>query len=428
MRNLLWPLILLLSFTELCSYLHSSNVHKKSDIKIPNFRSHYRRTYKLNIAEQSYWISPEGLNIEVLSSKSTKIESNEQGDMSKPWYKKAFQSIATTVNKMGSFSPTPKPPILFVHGSFHGAWCWAENFFEGYDCYGYSLRGTSNTGLSPGDRSPTIRVEEHVNDLEFVIRTIRENNINLPPPIIMSHSAGGVICMKFLESEGNRANVSAGVWLCSVPPSGNGPMTSRFVTHRLLDSLKIVWGFVFKGATTDLNTCRELFFDELTPDEDIRRYMRNFLSDSRVGLDLISLGPVLPIVLADPDTGRAAWLKETARANDTDTTASFQTLVLGAAKDFIVDEAGIAETARYFGVSPVMVPNVTHDVMLGPRWNDTAEVIGRWLKSVHDSKVSSAATVASSSSDETQSKNSSDSNFFRDYMDVVLSWLPKGST
>lgn len=38
------------------------------------------------------------------------------------------------------------PPLVFIHGSFHAAWCWAQHwlpFFSsnGYDCYALSLLG-----------------------------------------------------------------------------------------------------------------------------------------------------------------------------------------------------------------------------------------------------------------------------------------------
>ena len=38
------------------------------------------------------------------------------------------------------------PPLVFVHGSFHAAWCWAEYwmpFFsdKSFDCYAVSLLG-----------------------------------------------------------------------------------------------------------------------------------------------------------------------------------------------------------------------------------------------------------------------------------------------
>jgi pimeloyl-ACP methyl ester carboxylesterase len=40
---------------------------------------------------------------------------------------------------------TQRSPILFVHGAWHGAWCW-ENFLpyfadRGYGAYAVSLRG-----------------------------------------------------------------------------------------------------------------------------------------------------------------------------------------------------------------------------------------------------------------------------------------------
>lgn len=57
-------------------------------------------------------------------------------------------------------------------------------------------------------------------------------------------------------------------------------------------------------------------------------------------------------------------------------------LVIGADNDFIVDREGVLETAKYFGVDPVFIPDLYHDVMLGPKWNITAAVISDWLGSV----------------------------------------------
>ena len=49
-------------------------------------------------------------------------------------------------------------------------------------------------------------------------------------------------------------------------------MTARFIKKRLWASLKIVYGFVFKGATKSVDNCRELFFDSTVPTEDIERW------------------------------------------------------------------------------------------------------------------------------------------------------------
>ena len=42
--------------------------------------------------------------------------------------------------------PSDRPPLLFVHGSFCGAWIWAEHFLPffaeaGWECCAVSLRG-----------------------------------------------------------------------------------------------------------------------------------------------------------------------------------------------------------------------------------------------------------------------------------------------
>ena len=63
---------------------------------------------------------PSGLNMEVIVQKSTVKDKD-------PEEKK-------------------DPPLVFVHGSYHAAWCWAEHwllFFSnsGFDCYALSLLG-----------------------------------------------------------------------------------------------------------------------------------------------------------------------------------------------------------------------------------------------------------------------------------------------
>ncbi|KAK6128511.1 hypothetical protein DH2020_037745 [Rehmannia glutinosa] len=47
------------------------------------------------------------------------------------------------------------PPLVFVHGSFHAAWCWAEHwlpFFSqnGFDCYALSLLGQGESDSPAG--------------------------------------------------------------------------------------------------------------------------------------------------------------------------------------------------------------------------------------------------------------------------------------
>lgn len=45
-----------------------------------------------------------------------------------------------------------KPPLIFVHGSYHAAWCWREKFMpyfseNGWDVYAISLRAQGNSDM-----------------------------------------------------------------------------------------------------------------------------------------------------------------------------------------------------------------------------------------------------------------------------------------
>lgn len=232
------------------------------------------RVMSIKEPDEIFIVTPEELSIELLAL-NDQYSVNELSN--KPSiYKQLWNSVFSV-----SQSDSTKPPILFIHGSYHSAWCWAEHFFDyfsnlGHRCYSISLRGTSGTGMPPNDPGESVRIEEHVSDIRCVLAAILDQNPNRPNPIIISHSFGGLITMKLLEIEEIRTALSAVVFLCSVPPSGNGPMTLRFIQSRFVAAIKIVYGFVLKAATTDINICRELFFDNSVPSDSIRRFV--FLS------------------------------------------------------------------------------------------------------------------------------------------------------
>ncbi|CAM9423176.1 unnamed protein product, partial [Heterosigma akashiwo] len=66
-----------------------------------------------------------------------------------------------------------RPALVFVHGSFHGAWCWAEHWMpyfssKGYRTYSISLRGTSGSPAAEG--ATNVKIGEHVADLGAYLR------------------------------------------------------------------------------------------------------------------------------------------------------------------------------------------------------------------------------------------------------------------
>jgi pimeloyl-ACP methyl ester carboxylesterase len=280
---------------------------------------------------------------------------------------------------MESFRALPqlssnRPALIFVHGSFHGGWCWAEHYLtffaeRGYPAYSVSLRGTS--GSPTGAKS--VAIGEHVGDLKAFIGLISEVHKGASKPVVIAHSFGGVALMKLLEAHADV--VGGAAFLCSVPPSGNGPMTKRFLYSRPIASIKIVLGFVAKLACSRPRLARELFFGDTLDGDDaaLGKYMAAFTRDSKVGLDLKALAGALPSLRTGPD-GIATWWQQP------DLATTPPVLVVGAALDFIVDEAGVAETARFLGGAPyAILPGTPHDVMLGKRWLLAASELEDWL-------------------------------------------------
>ena len=92
--------------------------------------------------------------------------------------------------------PAAAPPLLFIHGAFTAAWCWAEHYLDFFAEEGYSSYAVSLSGHG-GSRSKTsldsISIADYVAD---VVRVATE----LPaPPVLIGHSMGGFVAQKYLE-------------------------------------------------------------------------------------------------------------------------------------------------------------------------------------------------------------------------------------
>jgi pimeloyl-ACP methyl ester carboxylesterase len=290
---------------------------------------------------------------------------------------------------------TDKPMLLFLHGSFHGAWCWSERYFEYFTQRGYpvvapSWRGTG--GTYAGDGVQKVQIGQHVEDLRALLTDPQRHLSRMVDssssavqlrPVVVSHSFGGLAVMKMLEEDIQTATWLRGIVnMCVVPPSGNGKMTLRYLQRSLSDSWKITAGFAMKRCLTDTKLCRELFFggDKITlpngtiedygvSDADILRYQSYFARDSQATIDLLNLGKQLPSSSTDRN-GMAFFVPHLPPR-----------VVMGATDDFIVDRVGLEETAVYYDAGAPILIDSPHDIMLGAKWENGALAVEDWLSS-----------------------------------------------
>ncbi len=245
----------------------------------------------------------------------------------------------------------PRPaPLLFVHGKWHGAWCWQEHFMpyfagHGYDCAALSLRGHAGSEGREGLR--WYSVADYVSDVEQAAGQFDR------PPVLVGHSMGGFITQKYLE---RHPETPAAVLLTSIPPTGLWPTTFMLLRRKPLLVLKVLGTLQLYPVIETIELARWALFSKDMPNETVEAYRRRMTDESfRSYLDELGLN------LARPKRVRTPLL------------------VIGAEDDAVISTRMVWSTARAYGTSAEIFPDMAHNVMLEKGWERVASRILAWL-------------------------------------------------
>jgi pimeloyl-ACP methyl ester carboxylesterase len=241
------------------------------------------------------------------------------------------------------------PPLLFVHGAWHGAWCWNEHFLpyfanRGYDAYALSLRGH---GGSPSDRPLRwLRIRDYVADVAEAVESLSRQ------PVLIGHSMGGFVVQKYLETR----PAAGAIFVASVPPSGalaTAPRIALRVPAALVTALLTLR---LKPIVATPERTRALLFTDDIETQSLRSVQRRLQDESVLAfLDMLFLdvpaGPTRPV----------------------------PALVLGSDSDALISPRATEETARALGTEATMLSGLGHDMMLDPQWQEAADRMLNWL-------------------------------------------------
>jgi len=240
-------------------------------------------------------------------------------------------------------------PILFVHGAWHGAWCWEKNFMpyfadNGYASYALSLRGHGDSESPKHFR--WMRISDYVLDVAQVVGQLPEM------PVMIGHSMGGLVVQKYLEEN----VVPAAVLLASVPVKGVFRTTLRTARNHF-------WAFLKANLTWSLypiignpKLAREAFFSMDIPPDTLNGYFGLMQDESYLAfLDMMLFNL--------PDPGKV----------------STEMLILGADEDAIFYPDEIEATAAAYGKKSEIFKDMAHDMMLEAGWQAVADRIIGWL-------------------------------------------------
>ena len=240
-------------------------------------------------------------------------------------------------------------PILFVHGAWHGAWCWEEYFLPYFAEKGYTSHALSLRGHGGSDRPAhfrRLRITDYVADVAQVVNQFPKK------PVLVGHSMGGLVVQKYLEEH----KVPAAVLLASVPVKGVFRTTLRMAKRHPLAFLKanLTWSLYPIIGTPELT--REAFFSKDILAEKLDRYF-NLLQDE----SYLAFLDMMLFKLPKPEKVSTALL------------------ILGAADDAIFLPDEMEATAAAYNQKPEIFKGMAHDMMLENKWQMVADRIMEWL-------------------------------------------------
>ena len=239
--------------------------------------------------------------------------------------------------------------MLFVHGAWHGAWCWDEGFLDriaaaGYTCHAMSLR---NHGRSdPCGSLRWISYSAYVHDVRMVMASIGD-------VVLVGHSMGGYIVQKVLES----TPAQGAALIAPVPVSGTLRATLRFARRHPVQYLKVL----LQARLWPIVSSPELAGDVLLSDPDhpdARRLAGRVQDESfRTYLDMM--------FFALPQPERVD--------------AKPPMLVLGGTNDRLFSVREFKKTASSWDGTFRAMDGMPHDLMLADGWQTVADELVTWL-------------------------------------------------
>lgn len=243
-----------------------------------------------------------------------------------------------------------KPPLLFVHGGYSHAQCWAVNFIPhfqalGYDCYAVDLSGH---GASPGrDQLNEFGIDDYVADLAAAVNALPE------VPVLIAHSMGCLVSQRYLE----QGQARAVAFLAPVPPTGTGGTASRFALSQPEFFRELPNAVNGTADEATLRTMARVYFSPAMPAEDTLAF--------------------LPLI--QPESDRAVAEMVAAPLRLARHRPHIPALVMGGSEDQVFPPSMLCFTSATWNARMVVIAGAGHMLMLDPQWPDAAAALDDWL-------------------------------------------------
>jgi pimeloyl-ACP methyl ester carboxylesterase len=254
--------------------------------------------------------------------------------------------ITLEVMKMKGAGQERRPDLLFIHGAFHGAWCWSDHFMpffaqRGHDCTAISLREHCNSERSANPDQ--WRLADYVEDVLNAIDPAK------PPPILIGHSLGGSIAQKVAAHR-------AVVGLVLLAPSPIGGSNRAALRMMALHPRAMLGGFLRGNMKAALPAFCSFFFSKDLPEAVRAKHMARLDGNT-------SFAAAADVFWRDPPRPRPLGVP---------------VLVVSGADDWSIPHYKNERLARAYSGDHLLVPTA-HDIMCDTRWEDAACAVSEWI-------------------------------------------------
>ncbi|MEP1143841.1 MAG: alpha/beta fold hydrolase [Henriciella sp.] len=240
-----------------------------------------------------------------------------------------------------------RPRLLFVHGGFHGAWCWDEHFLDWFSARGWAAHAVSLRGHGASEGHDQIRQFSMSDYCEDVLSAIDRVGGQV---VLIGHSMGGVVSQMCMT----KSNTIAGMVLLASSPR----RPSLRVALRLLRAhpVSLLLGQALKDPVR------------------LRRAMIPFFLSPKLAPSLRELYHSR-LSLESPMAMGELFSRDAPIVSSDDTRPVH---VIAGADDWSIPVAEHKTLASAYNATLDICPG-WHDLMLDPDWQKSAGSIDRWL-------------------------------------------------
>ena len=211
---------------------------------------------------------------------------------------------------------------------------------QGFECHAFDFRHHGDAG---GPRTlRRSRIRHYVEDLAEAVDAIDR------PPILVAHSMGSLVAQRYLET----AESPAAVLLAPIPIGGVGRATGRTMRRHPLKFLEANLRLDLAPLVDTPRMARSMLYDPDIDDDTVSRLQPMLQSESYMAyLDMLFVTRPRPQLVHSPVA-----------------------IVMGTEdRLFSVKEA--RRLAGAYGIDPRIIDGAAHDLMVGPRWEQTAAAV-----------------------------------------------------